>query len=479
MSFIDFNSSIRTFGNAKAIIMCNGEGIDSFNIPAPNEAEKNKDSLVTTKEEFEYNDIIYSIMINSSNIGTYIIIETDEDTDEINDFEIFIDNKKEYFNDEKIEDLEINLYVPTLAYTNTTSTVLFELTNKKVIPLLDIENEDKFASYLNDELIDMKHFLDISSMKEMTNKEQREDAKIARKNEKKELGKMVTNIPKPIEKFLKIDSKINHLKMIEKKELIIPVFKWEGKNANIQDFESFIRRLNNEYAEIALRVSEPSSFLLHIKEIVDIHDIHLIFDLNTNFNTPIIKDYIKEAAKYQFVNIIYLGAQFNTDDISIARDDANENIINSNQPLLVYESIVQDRAIEKEIGYGDYCGFDRKTITEMPSGGRGTARVVLSSLDSSMKLLIRRGWSEDDVTRDRNTGRTKLGYKHSMKKLLQDIAEGILDYDKHGSMFMNEKICDADISLKDFYPEITTPGIIKTLCFRHNAFSIIHNFIKI
>ena len=36
----------------------------------------------------------------------------------------------------------------------------------------------------------------------------------------------------------------------------------------------------------------------------------------------------------------------------------------------------------------------------------------------------------------------------------------------------------ADFSLKDFYPVITTPGVIKTLCFRHNVFSIIHNFVK-
>lgn len=36
-----------------------------------------------------------------------------------------------------------------------------------------------------------------------------------------------------------------------------------------------------------------------------------------------------------------------------------------------------------------------------------------------------------------------------MRKLLQDIAEGELDYEQD-SRFMNEEICDADFSLKIF-----------------------------
>lgn len=477
MSYIEFNSSTRTFGQAKVIIMINGEGIDSFDIPAPIVADKTKDSLVTIKESFEYNDIIYSIIIDSSNIGTYIIVETEEDSDEIYDFEIFIDDKQEYINPRK-EDLEIKLYVPTLSYTNTTGAVLYEQTNEKVIPLIDIETEDKFTSYLEDELIiGIKHFLDISSMKEMTNKESREKAKLARKKEKKEQGKMFTTIPNPIEKFIQAETKTSHLKRITHKENVIPVFRWDLNTGRIDNFESFARTLISEYDQIAIRVSAESSFFANIEKIAKIHDIHLILDLNTNFDTAEIRTYIKESTNHPFINIIYLGAQFSTDDISIARDDTNQNLISSNQPLLVYESIMQDKEITQDIGYGDYCGFDRKTITEMPSGGRGTARVVLASIDDSMKLLVRRGWSDDDISEDERTGRTKLGYGHSMRKLLQDISEGELDYEQE-SRFMNEEICDADFSLKDFYPDITTPGVIKTLCFRHNVFSIIHNFIK-
>lgn len=477
MSYIELNSSTRTFGQSQVIIMINGEGIDSFDIPTPIVSDKTKDSLVTKQETFEYNNVTYSIVINSSNIGTYIIVETEEDSDEIYDFEIFIDNKEEYINLKK-EELEIKLYVPTLSYTNTTGAVLYEQINEKVIPLIDIETEDKFESYLEDELvIGIRHFLDISSMKEMTNKELREKAKLARKIEKKEHGEMITLIPNPTEQFIQANAKINYLKKIINKENVIPVFKWDINNGDIDKFESFVRTLISEYDQIAIRVSAESSFFTNIEKIAKIHDIHLILDLNTNFDTVQIKTYIKQSTEHSFVNIIYLGAQFSTDDISIARDDTNQNIISSNQPLIVYESIIQDKEITQDIGYGDYCGFDRKTITEMPSGGRGTARVVLASIDDSMKLLVRRGWSNEDITKDKKTGRTKLGYGHSMRKLLQDIAEGELDYEQD-SRFMNEEICDADFSLKDFYPDITTPGVIKTLCFRHNVFSIIHNFVK-
>lgn len=476
MSYIEFNSSTRTFGHSKVIIMLNGEGIDSFDIPAPIDTEKAKDSLVRETKFFEYNDIDYSIEINSSNIGTYIVIESEQDSDDIYNFEIFIDMKQEFIDIKK--ELEILLYVPALSYTNTTGAVLYEQINKSVMPLIDIETEDKFLSYSKDELIiGHKHFLDISSMKELTNRKEREEAKLTRKQEKKEYGKMNTLIPSPVEKFIQPEHRTNYLKGISHKQNVIPVFKWDENNADIEKLKSFVRTLISEYSEIAIRVSEETSFFKNIDEISKLHDIHLILDLNTNFDTTEIINYIKESTKYSFVNIIYLGAQFNTDDISIAKQDTNKNLISINQPLLIFNSIKQDNEITTDIGFGDYCGFDRKTITEMPAGGRGTARVVLCSLDNSMKLLVRRGWDEKDISKDKTTGKTKVGYGHSMKKLLKDIANGELDYSS-GQKFMDENLCNADFSLKSYYPDITTPGMIKTLCFRHNVFSIIHNFIK-
>ncbi len=476
MSYKEFDSPKRTFGVARAIITRFGEGVDSFKIPTPKESERTKDSINSETSTFEFNNITYEINITSSNVGTYIILESIEDSDDINDLEIYIDYQdEEEYSQKSI--LTIDLYVPTLSYTNTTSSVLYDLvSSEKILPLIDIETIDKFNAYITDEMIDFKHFLDIYSMKEMQNRAQRENAKLLRKKEKKELGKMVTAIPKPIEKFINANSKTNYLKEIENKTNIIPIFKWDD-SADLDDFKSFIMRLNGEYPEIGLRISSLRSFFNNISEISKIYDIHLILDLNTNFDKNKIKNLIVDIQEFSFLRIIYLGAQFDIEDITIPRDDTNDNIINSNQPLWVYESIFNDTRINKTIGYGDYCGFDKKTITEMPAGGRGTARVVLSSLDDSKKVLIRRGWDDADITKDKITGKSKLGYGKSMKKLLKDINLGELDNEQN-SKFMDIKICDADISLKDFYPDITTPGIIKTLCFRHNVISIKHNYIE-
>ncbi len=476
MSYKEFDSPKRTFGDAKVMITRFGEGVDSFIIPAPKESERTKDSLNTETSTFEFNNIDYQINITSSNVGTYITLESIEESDDIDDLEIYIDyHDEEEYSQRSI--LNIDLYVPTLSFTNTTSSVLYNLaSSRKILPLIDIETVDKFNTYIKDELIDYRHFLDIYSMKDMDNREQRENAKVKRKKEKKELGKMVTLIPQPIEKFINENSKINYLKEIENKTNIIPVFKWDD-NANLDDFKSFVMRLNGEYPEIGLRVSSLRSFFNNISEIPKIYDIYLILDLNTNFDKDKIKNLIVDIQELSFLHIIYLGAQFDVEDITIPRDDTNDNIINSNQPLLVYESIFDDTRIQRTIGYGDYCGFDKKTITEMPAGGRGTARVVLSSLDDSKKVLIRRGWDDTDITKDKLTGKIKLGYGKSMKKLLKDISLGELDYE-HNSKFMDVDICDADISLKDFYPDITTPGVIKTLCFRHNVFSIKYNYIE-
>ncbi|PZP12299.1 MAG: hypothetical protein DI602_09735 [Aliarcobacter butzleri] len=477
MSSIAINSEIKTYGKSKAIVMVNGEEIDSFDIPKPKDETNNEDSISTETNTFKYNDIIYSIDITSSNAGTYIQIESEDDSDEIYDFEIFIDNKEDNIT-QSIEDFKIELYVPTLSYTNTTGAVLYEQTNDKIIPIIDVETEEKFNKYLKDEIIiSSKHFLDISSIKETSNKEEIEFAKLKRKDEKRLQGKMNTILPSPIQKFMELNSKVNYLKRIQDKDKVIPIFKWD-ENSNLDILKNFIDGLRSDYKEIALRVSSIMSFLENIEKIYNLYSIHLILDLNTNFYIDEIKYIILNIQKYSFANIIYLGAQFNTDEISIPRDYANKNFISQNQPLLIYKLIWQDNEINQNIGYGDYCGFDRKTITEMPSGGRATGRVVLSSIDKSMKLLIRRGWSDDDITGDGTTGRRKIGYRHSMQRLLKDIQDGHLDYDSFGSRFMNEEICDADYSLKDYYPDITSPGIIKTLCFRHNVFSIKYNFIK-
>lgn len=483
MSYIEYDSSTVTFGNAELSIRYNGEEIERFPIPAPKLGEKYKDSINSEYFWFEFEDIEYELEISSSNVGTYITIDTDKETHIIDNFEIIIDTYKEHFVEEE-SDLILPLYVPVLPFTTTTSSVLFELVEENIIPLLDIETVDKLKNYEEDELIDFKHFLDISSIKDIINREERENAKLKRKEERKLYGSgnSTTPIPEAKQQFINYDEKAKYLNNLSSnKDNVIPIYKWENSHAEISHLKKFIRDLSEDYNEIAIRVSsgDISSFIAEISTISKIMaDNYLLLDMNTNYNRNEIKNIIIHCQKYKFKQIIYIGAHFNPEDISIKEPDTNENIIFLNKPLNTYVHIYSDILVDRNVGFGDYCGFDRKTITEMPSGGRPTARVVLNSIDKGMKVLVRRGWSEKDVTRDIQTKRIKrLGYKHSMLKLLCDIQKGKLDKYKN-TIYMNEVDYDADLSLKEFCPDITTPGVIKTLCLRHNIMAIIKNFMK-
>ncbi|MGB3751280.1 MAG: hypothetical protein WA945_06895, partial [Arcobacteraceae bacterium] len=448
MSYIEFDDSSVTFGDSEAVILYNGTEIARFTIPLPNLGEKYRDSINSDSDSFSYNDIEYDIDINSSSVGTYITIESIEDSNDIEEFEILVDIPKENYENffeeefEEKDNLKITLYVPTLPFTGTTSAVLFDMVkDEKIIPLIVIDTIDKLNSYKADEMLDFKHFLDVSSIMDMLNREEREKVKLKRKDEKKEQGKMITKIPSPKNRFIPLNAKIDELKKIEVKSNIIPIFAWDEK-ANITDLISFMKRLvPSEYEDIALRVSYNRTFFDNIDKISELQVKYLILDLNTNFDVDKIQSYITKIKTYEFENIIYLGAQFNPEDISIKQDNTNFNVIANHNPLIVFERLIDKDAISNNLGYGDYCGFDRRTITEHQSGGRPTARVVLNSLDKSMKVLIRRGWDESDVTRDKYTDRiTKLGYSHSMRQLLCDIQKGKLDKENN-NLYMDAEIC--------------------------------------
>ena len=67
MSYIAINSEIKTYGKSKAIVMVNGEEIDSFDIPKPKDATNDEDSISTETNTFKYNDITYFIYIEFLN----------------------------------------------------------------------------------------------------------------------------------------------------------------------------------------------------------------------------------------------------------------------------------------------------------------------------------------------------------------------------------------------------------------------------
>ncbi|MHB1693126.1 MAG: hypothetical protein ACYCUW_04495, partial [bacterium] len=169
-------------------ISVNGEIIESFNIP---------DRLPEDKmlDYFFYENIKYEINFKSLTDGVRIIILTESEDNNLNDFELNTE-----YHQEISQKIKITLYIPTAPFTNTLSTALYGLTdNEKVLPMIDIENKTKFDNYVKDELLNFKHYLDLSSMKYTTNQPDREEAKALRKREKHQTGMMSTCLPEIIE----------------------------------------------------------------------------------------------------------------------------------------------------------------------------------------------------------------------------------------------------------------------------------------
>lgn len=470
MNYKEWDLSDVSFGDAQIAVFCKNEEIERFDIPVAHFGEKYFDSINTDIDYFKYSGLDFEITISASNVGVHISIEllSDGNLEILHDIDINI-----MFNENasSTTDLRISYYVPTAPYTATISSALYGLAdNKTIVPMFDIENESKLASYREDELLDILHYLDISSIQYVVNQDKYEEIKLLRKAEKKEYGEMRTSYPELIQKTRTLEYKIDILKSLDKKEYIIPVYLWD-QSSTIRDLKLFIDSLNGLFNNFAVRVySNQFSFIKQIEDILKIFDFHIFMDMDVNFNILDIKYFIDEYKKH-FKRIIYLGAQFKANHISIKQDDCNYNHVVSNQTLMTYEALIKDGY---SIGYGDYCGFDRKTLSEMPKGGRPSARVVLCSLDTTKQILIRRGWNEKD--RKIIKGRESIGATHSMETLLCDIKKGLLDK-VHKSFFLNEEMCDADAGLKSFCPNREKPGIIKTLCIRHNIGSVKHFYI--
>ena len=284
---------------------------------------------------------------------------------------------------------------------------------------------------------------------------------------------MKTSLPSPEEKVIDLSKKIEYYKKVQDKKQAIPVYLW-NEDATVVQLKQFVNELKDNFKKFSIRVLDKNTFLRDISEIKELEDFTLFLDLNTNFNVSNIKSYLAKFDKH-FNHIVYLGAHFLPAQMTIPSDALNENHIRENFPIVVYEEL---KTIYPSLKYGDYCGFDRKTLSSMPKGGRPSARVILEDLDSSKKVLIRRGWDEQDKTISKDSGKIKIGMIYSMHKLLCDIQKGELDYVPYpnGIKFIDERICDADAALKSYCPERTTPGEVKTLCIRHNIFSVKYNY---
>jgi hypothetical protein len=240
------------------------------------------------------------------------------------------------------------------------------------------------------------------------------------------------------------------------------------------DFDCIAIRISSSYGKF-LEYAENE-----IKKVFpdNLEDFYIIFDMSNNFAVEQFEDGIITAASI-FQKVIYLGSPFSAFDLSKSRNtETIMNHISNNSPLKIFDYL-QNKATQKDaplLGYGDYCGFDRKSISRS-TGGRPSARIVLCSVDKTKKILVRREWDENDLKTDEN-GNESIGLIHSMDQLMLNLHNGVLDRDS-GSRFLDEINYDTDDALKQFYPTRPSPRTLKMTCLRHNYLSIVKNFMTV
>jgi hypothetical protein len=444
------------------------------------DSEKFK-KMSTGKLYVDYNieveDCQITLTIEIDKLSILIVLEADSFDGrfssglDLNQFEFIPNSIEDETIDTEESKLVIPFYMPTMTYTNLASSIVFDIDNPNIIPLFDIDSKDRLDSYKLDDLISFQHFLDLEFMDEITNKKEIEEAIKLRKQEAKihGAGNQITTKPNREYKNLVSSEIIKEYIDIKEKGIIIPVLNWKRANETINDVKLILEHFSNIAIRITTSYSKFSDYLGTLKEDLKKYrsNIYIIFDMNNNFAIEQFDQLIKSTSV--IFKTIYLGAQFSASDISKKRKDPVEtdiNHISPNKPLEIFKKLLNETEV---YGYGDYCGFDRKTITRS-SGGRPTARVVLASIDKSKKMLVRRSWDGRDLKSNKSQGLI-----YSMNKLMLDIKNGILDK-QDGVLFLNEESYDTDEALKEFSPDRPSAGVLKTICLRHNYLSVKNNF---
>jgi len=437
------------------------------------------DGLYTyTDYNFQVEENILNLTIDVTESTVLVIIEDESDENYINgSFDLSDFDFSLYYAEPDEIDLKIPFYMPTVSYTNLASSIVYDAEEyPNTVPFFDVDSVERFEAYKEDDLIAFKHFVDLEFGDQVINQPAIDAAKEQRKLARK-LGVKQDDIPEKIYAQLDHSAILTHYNSISDKTNVIPVLNWARDESLIDD----IKALNN-FDCIAIRISSSyGKFLGHAENKIKnklparLKDLYIIFDMSNNFAVEQFEDGIMVAASI-FQKVIYLGSPFSALDLSKDRNtETNMNHISHNTPLEIFDYL-QDKATQKDaplLGYGDYCGFDRKSISRS-TGGRPSARVVLCSVDKTKKILIRREWDSRDLKTDKK-GNASVGLIHSMDQLVLNLHNGVLDR-YSGSRFLDEVNYETDEALKDFYPARPSPATLKTICLRHNYLSIVKNF---
>jgi len=433
---------------------------------------------------FQVEENVLNLTIDVTKSTVLIIIEDESDENYINgsfnltDFDFSL-----YYAEPNVMDFKIPFYMPTVSYTNLASSIVYDAAEHlNTIPFFDVDSLERFEAYKQDDLISFKHFLDLEFSDKVINQSDINEAREQRKKEKKIDGIQSTKIPDKVHEDLDYNEIINNYNSIEIKTDVIPVLNWARGENLVDDIKAL-----PDFDCIAIRVSSSYGRFLEYaeKEIKNefadnLEDFYIIFDMSNNFAVEQFEDGVIAAAAI-FPKIIYLGSPFSAFDLSKARNtETNMNHISHNTPLEIFDYL-QNKATQKDtplLGYGDYCGFDRKSISRS-TGGRPSARIVLCSVDKTKKILVRREWDERDLKTDKK-GNISIGLIHSMDQLILNLHIGVLDIDpSSGSHFLDEVNYDTDEALKHLYPARPSPATLKTICLRHNYLSIVKNFMPV
>ncbi len=428
------------------------------------------DNGVDKIEPFYNQDgVNFELITFISKYGIEVSIETEDyyyDMDRI-EFDLVQIEQEE-------EQLTLDFYMPTLSYTKTTSSLLYGLPDEKVVPLIDITQLNRFNEYSDDDLIDYLHYLDLEGIEKVINQKDIDATIKRRKEEKKEIGQQVTRIPDKEYNDMNFDEIIALFKSIKKKENVIPCFTWNDRS-DIRILKAFYEKLKDDFLSFSIRIVEFLNLKKFISNIRAIADFHIILDMNTSKDVDPIESLVMTVKNEHFSNIIYLGTPFIAQDLTIPSDslNINSNVIKVNTSIRVKKDL--NKLGHSDVKYGDYCGYDRRTIIKHPKGGTPTARVVLLSLEPTETILIRRGWdSRDRIVRA--GGRTLIGAKRSMNRLLKDLHDGRVDFENK-IKYLDETLVDVDEALKKQYPDNTSAGVLKTWCLRHNIRAIKENYL--
>ena len=174
-NFYDFNEV--STGKTTLTINYNNEAIESFLLPAISIGEDYQE--YQDGFNFESHDYVVDVFLSSA--GTQVTISTEYDNGEMDDFELTINEGNEEENK-----VIVDYYVPTAPFTKTLSSALYGLANNTtIVPMIDVENISKFDDYFEDDLIDFKHYLDLSSMKHVVNQEKRKSKRKKKKRKKR------------------------------------------------------------------------------------------------------------------------------------------------------------------------------------------------------------------------------------------------------------------------------------------------------